>query len=260
MPSDRPSRSGPGSGRRVFQLIREVTGNEEDCVYLPGRRSRMRYRLIDHCTAESYQDMLERGWRRFGRIFFRPVCAECWECRSLRIDVERFTPNRSMRRTLKRNQDLRAVLGPASISRQHLALYERYHRDMSRRKGWSEKSIDPSDYHQTFVQGREDFGHELLILDGDRLLAVTLVDLLPRAISAVYCYYEPEERDRALGVYSVLRQVELARHRGLERVYLGYWIADNPSMSYKAGYHPHEILEGRPQRDEEPVWRPTAES
>ncbi|MCP3956907.1 MAG: arginyltransferase [bacterium] len=242
----------------MFQLLREVTGSEEDCVYLPGRRSRMRYRLIDHCTAEDYQDMLVRGWRRFGRVFFRPACSDCVECRSLRIDVAAFAPNRSMRRTSRHNRDLRVVLGPASISRQHLELYGRYHHDMSKRKGWSEKTIDPSDYHQTFVQGREDFGHELLILDGDKLLAVTLVDLLPRAVSAVYCFYEPEERPRALGVFSVLRQIELARDRGADRVYLGYWVADNESMRYKAGYHPHEILAGRPEHGEEAAWRPTA--
>ncbi len=239
-------------------IIRESQGEEEDCLYLPGRPARMRFRVIDRCTAEAYQGMLERGWRRFGRVFFRPACAGCGECKSLRVDVERFRPNRSMRRTLKRNRDLEVGLRRASVSEQHRELYGSYHRDMAERKGWSGKTITLLDYYRSFVEGWEDFGHELLVFDGDRLVAVALVDLLPRAVSAVYCYYEPELRARALGVFAILKQVELARARGAPYLYLGYRIAGNASMRYKATYRPHQVLEGRPEEGEEPAWRPGA--
>ena len=237
------------------ETIREATGKAETCVYLPDRQSRMRYRLIDHCTTETYERMLEHGWRRFGRTFFRHACEACVECRSLRVEVADFRPNRSMRRTLKRNQDLSVLLRPASISQDHLRLYERYHRDMTERKDWPDHAVTPAGYYQTFVEGREGFGHELLFVEGERLVAVALVDLLPRAISAVYCYYDPELRARALGVYSILRQVDLARYRSATHLFLGYWIDGNASMRYKARYQPHEILQGRPELAEEAVWR-----
>ncbi len=238
------------------EIIHEADGDEEQCLYLPDQLSRMRYRVIDYCTPETYQGLLERGWRRFGRVFFRPACAACGECRSLRVDVERFRPNRSMRRTRARNRDLRVGLRRAAVSDQHLELYERYHRDMAERRGWSEKSITLLSYYRTFVEGRQDFGHEMLVFDGDRPVVVALVDLLPRAVSAVYCYYEPELRARALGVYSVLRQVDLARQLGAPYLYLGYWIEGNASMRYKANYRPHEILAGRPGQGDEATWSP----
>ncbi len=237
------------------QTIREASGQKEACVYLPGRQARMRYRVIDHCTTETYQRLLERGWRRFGRVFFRPACAGCEECRSLRVDVERFLPNRSMRRTLKRNQDLEVVLRPVSISQEHLRLYQDYHHDMAGRKDWPDKAITPIGYFQTFCEGKESFGHELLFLLGERLVAVALVDLLPRAVSAVYCYYDPELRARSLGVFSILQQVELVRRRSAPYLYLGYWVEGNASMRYKAGYRPHEILQGRPGLGSEEIWR-----
>ncbi len=236
------------------EIVHEATGEEESCIYLPDQLSRMRYRVIDYCTPETYTSLLERGWRRFGRIFFRPMCASCVECRSLRVDVERFKPNRSMRRTLARNRDLRVGLRRAAVSDEHLELYDRYHRDMADRKGWSEKSITLLSYYRTFVEGRHEFGHEMLFFDDDRPVAVALVDVLPQAVSAVYCYYEPESRARALGVYSVLRQIELARDRGVPYLYLGYWIEGNASMRYKSRYRPHEILEGRPGQGEEATW------
>ncbi|MEM7354841.1 MAG: arginyltransferase [Acidobacteriota bacterium] len=239
----------------MLQVIREKIGDEESCPYLPGVQARMHYRLVDRCLPRTYQQMLERGWRRFGRVFFRPICAACNECRSLRLEVADFRPNRSMRRTLKHNQDLTVLLRPVSLSREHLDLYNRYHHDMEQRKDWPGKSITADDYFQTFVEGREGYGHELLCLEENRLIAVALVDLLPDALSAVYCYYDPERRSRSLGSFSILQQIELARSRGASRVYLGYWIANNPSMRYKARYRPHQILQGWPELDEEPIWR-----
>lgn len=214
------------------------------------------YRLIETCPADAYQEMLQRGWRRFGCTFFRPICAGCRECRSLRIDPDRFVPSRSMRRTWRKNQDLRVLLQPASLSAAHLDLYGRYHEDMAKRRSWTEKPISPGSYFQTFVEGKSTFGFELLYLQGERLLGVALVDLLPDSLSAVYCYYAPEERSRGIGVFSVLMQIELARRRGISHVYLGYWIEDNASMRYKSRYRPHEILVGRPGLEEEPEWRP----
>lgn len=137
---------------------------------------------------------------------------------------------------------------------EHLELYDRYHLDMTERKGWSEKSIDPFEYFHTFVDGRQDFGHELHYLHEGQLLGVALVDVLPSALSAVYCYYEPAQRSRGLGVYSVLQQILLAKALGAQHVYLGYWIENHRDMRYKARYRPHEILDERPAFDERPPW------
>lgn len=230
-------------------------GPEEKCVYLPEERSRMHHRLVDGCTSEVYEEMLSRGWRRFGKVFFRPACAECSQCRSIRLDVETFRPDRSMRRNLKRNSDLQVTLRPVGMTLDHLKLYDRYHRDMSQRRGWRQKLVSPSEYYQSFVEGRGEYGQEILYRSEDQLLGVALVDVLPNAISAVYCYYEPQERQRGLGVFSVLQQVELARRLGRRNVYLGYWIAGNASMRYKARYRPHELLEGRPNGDTAASWK-----
>ncbi len=242
------------AGGPIREIVREQIGEEESCSYLSDQRSTMRYRVIDNCTAETYQRLLERGWRRFGNLFFRPACLACDECRSLRVEVETFRPNRSMRRVWLKNRDLRVVAQAPSLSRQHLELYRRYHADMNRRKGWREKEGEAFDYYLSFVHAPQDYGYEILYLLGERLVCVALVDVLPRALSAVYAYYDPELRSRSLGVYSILRQVELARDNELPHLYLGYRVRGNPSMIYKANYRPHQILRGRPELDEEAEW------
>ena len=236
--------------RRMFEIVQD-----HPCPYLTDLVATTAYRLNEAKGPEAYHSMLERGWRRFGLTFFRPVCVGCAECRSLRIDVQRFEPNRSMRRTREMNIDLDVTLQKVSLSGDHLRLYDRYHADMHVRRHWHEKESSPADYHQTFVDGRQSWGHELLFhLDGE-LVCVALVDILPAAMSAVYCYYEPKLRRRGLGVNAVLAQIELARERAMPHLYLGYWIEGNASMRYKARYRPHEILAGRPDSTVEPKWQ-----
>lgn len=242
-------RHGSGSIGEMFEIVQD-----HPCPYLTDLVATTAYRLNEGVTAEAYLAMLERGWRRFGSTFFRPVCQACDQCRSLRIEVDEFAPNRSMRRTLEKNHDLTVTLQKASLSGEHLKLYDRYHADMHERRGWHEKDSSPADYHQTFVDGRETWGHELLFrLDGE-LICVALLDLLPSALSAVYCYYDPKLRDRGLGVNAVLQQIELARQLKAEHLYLGYWIEGNASMRYKSRYRPHELLDGRPDSEQTPIW------
>ena len=75
-----------------------------------------------------------------------------------------------------------------------------------------------------------------------RLLGVAVTDFASSGLSAVYTFFDPTERARGLGTYSILRQIELARERGLPHVYLGYWIARHPKMDYKARFRPLELL------------------
>jgi len=75
-------------------------------------------------------------------------------------------------------------------------------------------------------------------------MAVGILDEEPEALSTVYCYFDPEERTRGLGVFNVLWTLDYARTCGIPYVYLGYYVAGSPSMSYKASFRPHELLDG----------------
>lgn len=77
-----------------------------------------------------------------------------------------------------------------------------------------------------------------------RLLAVAVVDHLEDGLSAVYTYFDPDERRRSLGRLAILKQVELARALQLRWLYLGYWIEDCQKMSYKTEYQPLEYFRG----------------
>jgi len=48
--------------------------------------------------------------------------------------------------------------------------------------------------------------HQLYRLNG-KLIAVGVVDLLPRCLSSVYCFYDPDYRHLSLGKYTALREI-----------------------------------------------------
>ena len=70
---------------------------------------------------------------------------------------------------------------------------------------------------------------------------MAVVDELIDGLSAIYTFFAPEARQRSLGGFAILWQIEKARSMGLDYLYLGYWIRDCAKMSYKTDYRPLEL-------------------
>jgi arginine-tRNA-protein transferase len=116
--------------------------------------------------------------------------------------------------------------------------------------------VTPQNYYASFVQGYNDFGYEVLYFDGDRLVGVDLIDILPSGISSIYFYYDPASARRSLGRYSLLIQILMAKERHLPWIYLGYYVDGCRSLEYKREYTPLLRLDGRPAEDGEERWFP----
>jgi arginine-tRNA-protein transferase len=227
---------------------------ERRCSYLPQETASLEYRFVTGLSEPEFQDLLRRGWRRHGAQVFRPACPICRQCRSLRVDVTRFAPSKSQRRCLKRNADVSVVMEPPTVTTEHVRLYNAWHADMSVRRGWPRSQTGVEEYARGFLSGKTPVAREMLYFRGDRLIGVGLVDLVSDGLSSVYFYHDPEWRDGGPGVFSALQEIEFCRATGRRWWYAGYWIAECPSMAYKAGYVPHQVLERYVADDEEPVW------
>lgn len=67
--------------------------------------------------------------------------------------------------------------------------------------------------------------HQKYILDG-KLIALAVIDILPKCISSVYFIYDPEFSFLGLGKYSVFREISLVqeyheRFEDLKYYYMG---------------------------------------
>jgi len=81
---------------------------------------------------------------------------------------------------------------------------------------------------------------ELQILDGGTLIGVGILDRIKDAVSSVYFYFDPGYAHYSPGTYSALREIELAKELGALYYYLGFYIRDCGSMSYKTRFRPCE--------------------
>jgi arginine-tRNA-protein transferase len=204
--------------------------------------AQMEYEHTGELSAAEYAERMLSGWRRFGHMMFRPRCPRCQACLSLRVDVQRFHPNRSQRRVRKANEGQVALaIGRPRISSSRLELYRRFHELRARTRGWEERAEDPISYHSTFVCNPFPTEEWCYSLDGS-LVGLGLVDCLPVGLSAIYFVHDPDHRHRGLGTWNILCLIDEVRRRGLPHLYLGYWVADCLSLSYKASFRPHEIL------------------
>lgn len=214
-----------------------VSDEREPCPYLPGERSRLPLRLpLAPISGGKFDRLLDAGERRAGPFMYRADCGSCSACESLRVPTARFVPSRSQRKVLRRNEgEVELELGMPQVSDRHLELYNRHKIE----RGLGGDPIDRESYAMQFVESCVDT-REVRYFVGGKLVAVSLLDVGATAASSVYHYFDPDESRRSLGVYSVLREIELCREVGIDWYYLGFYVAACASLRYKADYYPHQ--------------------
>jgi arginine-tRNA-protein transferase len=231
------------SGSSINEQIDRLTfyrTPEHECNYLPERQAST---IFVDPTAElnnaMYTDLARYGFRRSGRYLYKPHCSGCNACIPIRIPVKDFTPNRSQKRVWKRNTDIKATVLDSSFRQEHYRLYESYLQ--SRHPGGGMDETTPDKY-QNFLSCQWLPSKYVEFRDDDRLVAVAVIDVMMNGLSAVYTFFDPNEHARSPGTYAILWQIEWAKKRNLNWVYLGYWIEQTRKMRYKTQYRPYEIL------------------
>ena len=209
------------------------------CSYLPDQVCQLEYHISHSVTPDEYLERMHQGWRRIGRAVFRPACPTCRMCRSLRVPVHAFRPNRSQRRAWKANAgEVTIEVGTPTLTTDRVDLYGRFHAHQSDAKQWPLPELENLVALIDNPFDTEEWRYRL----GDRLIAIGYVDALAGGLSAIYFYYDPAERHRSLGTFNVLSVLASARQRQLPYVYLGYYVEGCRSLEYKARFKPNDVL------------------
>lgn len=209
------------------------------CNYLPDQQERLLIALDDRLqNNERYSWLMSQGFRRSGDQIYRPHCQSCQACNSLRVMVNDFMPSKSQKRTLKRNQHI-TIKTSNSVQDSYYPLYESYINTLH-----SDGSMYPATYDQYKSFLSSSLTEQLFIeaWDHNQLVGVAVTDILDNALSAVYTFYDPNLRKSALGVFSILNQLNIAKEMGKDFLYLGYQIDSCQKMNYKNKYFPYQRL------------------
>ncbi|HXX66357.1 MAG TPA: GNAT family N-acetyltransferase [Polyangiaceae bacterium] len=243
-----------------MRILERFVESPRACAYLPERRASLEVCLMLDVTVGEMENLLERGWRRFGPIYFRPACASCAECVSLRVDVARFAPTKSQRRAARACAGLRRVVGDPRVDEARLSLYGRWHARKERARGWAPNPQSHERYALELAYAHpcaREAAYYDEAADG-RLVGVGLFDATPHAYSAAFFFYDPDYSRLSLGTANVLALLADARATGRRYVYLGYRVEGCPSLHYKSAFRPHELLfELGGPLGVQPDWRPS---
>ncbi len=239
---------------KLFPKSTDFCTLDYDCSYLKNKKVRMHYKYVTKANMTFNSAVIQRGWRRFGNYYFYPICKDCNECKSLRIDVKKFKPSKSQKKAIKKNKDTHIIVQKPSVDPQYIKLYNKYHQWKDKKDGWNSKNISFSEYYENFVEGAHDFAKEVLYIRDNKLIAVDLIDILEDGISAIYFYYDPDYAKYSLGIYSLIKQIEFAKILNKDYIYLGYWVDGCKAFAYKTNFKGLELLDGFPDLLEKANW------
>ncbi len=232
-------------GRRIPAKLPLYLTSDHPCSYLDDHQARTLFvDPLARLDSQSYGFLLQHGFRRSGTHVYRPACRRCGRCIPLRIPIETFRADRSQRRNLRMNQQVVQIIErPAALDAEHYRLYADYVRSRHPDGSMAEE-VSEEGYYRFLV---DPWGGETLFLElrlDGRLLGVAVTDLVPDGLSAVYTFFDPAHDGRAPGTFGILSQIECARRRGLDYLYLGYWIEETRKMRYKDRFRPIEAWDG----------------
>lgn len=211
------------------------------CPYRPAEIARLPLRLPSRpITREEFAGHLARGDRRQGQLLYRPNCPLCTACQPIRLNTGTFAPSRTHRRVFRHGENyFRTTIGPPTCTPDKVMLYNRHKVERGLMIG--EDMIDSFGYEQFLVSTCADTIELTYHHDGD-LVGLAVVDRASDALSAVYCFFDPDYGQHSPGTYSVLKLISLCREWQLRDLYLGLYVVACPAMAYKATFLPHERL------------------
>lgn len=193
-------------------------------------------------SPEEFDLLLARGWRHFGTNFFRYNIGffgfDIRRVLPLRIRLANFSLSKSQRRVMRKNSELETFIRPTEITDEAIDLFERHKRRFT--TGVPDSiydflSRDPAHSPCT--------SNEIAVYLKREFVAVSYFDVGGRSISGTYAMFEPTEKARSLGIFTMLKEIEFAIENKMEFYYQGYAYEGESFYDYKKRFRGTEIFD-----------------
>lgn len=212
---------------------------EHPCSYLPEQKEQLLVMMDPGMfNAKDYERLLSLGFRRSGKDIYRPHCAQCQACQSIRLAVNDVELSKSQKRILAKNADLTVIIGHQDKP-EYFRLYQTYINTKHQQGSMYPASLEQ---YQHFILAPWLTPHFIEIYSGQTLIAVAVTDVGSASLSAMYTFYDPAYEQRSLGTFAILQQIQYAQSIGLPWLYLGYQVDQCKKMNYKTRFRPYQRL------------------
>ncbi|MDC0228146.1 arginyltransferase [Alphaproteobacteria bacterium] len=219
----------------IYMLTKAST-----CPYLKGHVEK-RIATDISFNEEIYDELTVNGFRRVENWMYRPVCDNCSACKSYRVIISEFKLSKSLKRINKNLNDINFKVIQSSTNSEHFHLFRKY--QLSRHSNGSMANMDEDE----FISMIETSPIETSLMEfrdsSNKLVGVILLDINNNNLSAVYSFFDPELSRFGLGNFMIVQCLLYGKKNKNKYLYLGYYISEISSMSYKIRFKPGQILE-----------------
>lgn len=181
--------------------------------------------------------LLAEGWRHFGQHFYRYnlgfLQGEFRFVIPLRIRLADFVLTKSKRRIVRKNQDLQAIIRPVNINEEKHELFKRHKKRFDHGVPASIYSFLDPDAANTPCRTMEVCVYD----EKEKLLAVSFLDVGLESVSSIYAMFEPDIKQRSLGIYTMLLEINYAIENGKIFYYQGYAYEGESFYDYKKQFN-----------------------
>ena len=209
------------------------------CPYLAGKVEK-RIATDISTNKKIYEELSINGFRRVENWMYRPVCDNCSACKSYRVDIGKFKITKSLKRILKNFENFSYSLEKNISTKENFELFKRY--QSVRHAGGSMSDMDEDEFasmietspiNTSLLEFRDEY---------KSLIGTILLDINEKNLSAVYSFFDPKFNKLGLGNYMIIQCLLFGQSKKYKYLYLGYYIEELSSMSYKSRFKPGQIL------------------
>ena len=209
------------------------------CPYLDGKVEK-RIATDISTNKKIYEELSINGFRRVENWMYRPVCDNCSACKSYRVDIGKFKITKSLKRILKNFENFSYSLEKNISTKENFELFKRY--QSVRHAGGSMSDMDEDEFasmietspiNTSLLEFRDEY---------KSLIGTILLDINEKNLSAVYSFFDPKFNKLGLGNYMIIQCLLFGQSNKYKYLYLGYYIEELSSMSYKSRFKPGQIF------------------
>ena len=216
------------------------------CPYLTGNVEK---RIATDITYNSkiYDELATNGFRRVENWMYRPVCDNCSACKSYRVNLSNFELTKSLKRITKKLSKVNYRLVGNKSKAEHFKLFKKYQLD--RHTGGSMSHMDECEF--ALMIETSPIKTKLMEFrdQSENLIGVILLDIDDNNLSAVYSFFDPKFNKLGLGNFMIIQCLLFGKKRKYRYLYLGYYIDQISSMSYKCRFKPGQIFSNNQWKD-----------
>ena len=207
-----------------FEKIQFYKTTEYNCSYIDKMDAQSLvvtpYKSINQ---NIFQDLIEKGFRRSGQYIYKPNCKSCTACIPIRLPVQKFLFSKTQKRIYKKYSFFKVREAPLTFKQKHFDLYLKY---QNKRHSFINNDQNNVDDYKDFLIKSNVKSKFIEFWDGDLLKIVSIVDIVSDGISAVYTFYDPDDKKVSYGTYSIIWLINWCKAQQLKNMYLGYWIGE----------------------------------